>query len=500
MTGPRVVIVGNGMAGSRIAEEIRARDPHRLVELTVVGAEPHDAYNRVLLSEVLAGRHRSDDIRLTTEGWHADNGVTIRAGIPATAIDRDRRIVTLGDDSEVAYDVLVLATGSQPFIPTVEGLLQHGDLLPGAFAFRTLDDCAAIDVAAVDAKRAVVLGGGLLGVEAARGLAARGLPVVVVHLADHLMERQLDVQAGRVLARSLAEHGINIRAAAKTSSVITDTNGRFGGLILDDGSCVLGDLLVVSAGVRPDVELARNAGIEVNNGVVVDNSMRSITDPRIFAIGECAEHRSTVYGLVAPAWEQAMIAAAHITGTGPSQEYLGSRMVTRLKAAGINLVSLGDVHADSDDLDVVQVADPGRGTYAKVLLRDDRIVGAVVLGDVAGVGALTNLFDRDAAMPFDRLALLMPVDASMPAVTKAASPSTMPSSAVVCKCNGVTKATIQGCVLAGSTSVEAVASSTRATTGCGGCADAVAGIVEWLVASEPSTTESQEVRQPLEVS
>lgn len=485
MSRPKVVIVGNGMAGSRVAEDIRAQDAQRLVDLTVIGDESHHAYNRILLSGVLAGRHRVNDIALTLPDWHETNDVTLLSGSAAVGIDRTARMVTTADGRTVPYDVLVLATGSRAWTPPVAGLVSGDQLMPGAHVFRTLDDCQAIQAAAARANRAVVLGGGLLGIEAARGIAGLGIPVVVVHLARHLMERQLDVAAGRVLARTLGDLGVTVRVGAAASSVIPDSEGGFGGLALDDGSCVLGDLLVVAAGVRPEVSIARDAGLEIADGVVVDDTLRSVSDPRIFAIGECAEHRGSVYGLVAPAWEQARVVAAQITGADPGSRYCGSKVVTRLKAIGIDLASIGDPHADGDDLDVVQVADPGRGTYAKLILREDRIVGAILLGQVAGIGTLTTLFDRNGRMPHDRLGLLLPVDDAAASASRDASPSTMPGSALVCKCNAVTKATIQGCVLAGARTVRSVAAETRATTGCGTCSEAVAGIVDWLNAAEP---------------
>lgn len=493
MSRPRVVIVGNGMAGSRVAQEVRANDPNRLVDLTVIGTESGVAYNRILLSEVLAGRHRAGDISLSVDDWHETNDVRLHTGSPVTRIDRDKRVVATFDGSEFAYDSLVLATGSRAWLPPLDGLaheLPEGDcdapeLVPGSFVFRTLDDCAAIEAAAKTATRVVVLGGGLLGIEAARGIAGRGLPVVIVHLASHLMERQLDPAAGKVLARTLTDLGVTVRLGASAQAVIRDAQGAFGGLSLGDGSCVLGDLLIVATGVRPQVEVAGAAGLEVDSGIVVDDSMRTLTDRRIFALGECAQHDGSVYGLVAPAWEQATVVAAQITGADPQRTYRGSRLVTRLKASGVDLASFGDPFADDDDLDVVQVTDPGRGTYAKVVLRDERIVGAIVLGPVAGIGTLTTLFDRNARMPFRRLALLMPIDDATMVRTPAPSPSTMPGNAIVCGCNGVTKATIQACVLSGARSVKSVAGRTRATTGCGGCSDAVAGIVDWLNASEP---------------
>ncbi|HEY4898752.1 MAG TPA: FAD-dependent oxidoreductase [Candidatus Nanopelagicaceae bacterium] len=499
MSRPRVVIVGNGMAGSRVAEEVRANDPQRLVDLTVIGAETGVAYNRILLSEVLAGRHHASDIALTVDDWHRSNEVRLRTGSPVVRIDRVNRFVETQEGDQTEYDALVLATGSRPWMPPLTGLFNTPQLLPeneigtpelipGSFVFRTLDDCTAIEAAVATATRAVVLGGGLLGIEAARGLAGRGLPVVLVHLADHLMERQLDATAGKMLARTLGDLGVTTRLSVSAVAVIRDGDGAFGGLTLDDGSCVLGDLLIIATGVRPEVDVARETGLEVGLGIVVDDNMRSISDRRIFAVGECAQHNGSVYGLVAPAWDQASVVAAQITGADPQNVYRGSRIVTRLKATGVDLASFGDPFAQGDDIDVLQVSDPGRGIYSKVLLREERIIGAILLGQIESIATLTGLFDRNAPLPYGRLALMMPTDEGA-APAESASPLRMPGNAIVCRCNGVTKAKIQKCILEGARSVETVAKITRATTGCGSCIPVVTGIIDWLSASDPVNPE-----------
>ncbi len=485
---PRIVIVGNGMAGSRLVEEIRSRDPHRMLHITAFGAENHGAYNRVLLSEVLAGRHHPDDIRLAGPG--SDDGqVDVRLGVPVVAVDRARREVRAADGSVTPYDVLVLATGSQARIPPLDGLADgSGALLPGGFVFRTLDDCREILAAAAGAHRAVVLGGGLLGLEAARGLAGQGLDVVVVHQFGHLMERQLDPMAGRVLAHTLRVQGVQVRLGAASTAVVRDATGRFGGIRLDDGSCVLADLLVVACGVVPEVTLARAAGLSVDRGVVVDDVLRSVSDPRVFALGECAQHSGQVYGLVAPAWEQATVVAAHITGSDPGARYAGSRTVTRLRAVGVDLAAMGETTLGDDDAaEVVQFADPTRGTYAKMVIRDERLVGAILVGEMSTVGTVTQLFDRGAPVPADRTSLLFGPRRGGQVTTSVAAPGQMPSHATLCRCNGVTKGAIQECVLAGARTVEAVAQATRATTGCGGCRDVVEGIIEWVAAADPDT-------------
>lgn len=500
MSRPRVVIIGNGMAGSRVTEEIRVNDPHHMVNLTVIGAEVGVAYNRILLSEVLAGRHRASEISLTVDDWHQRNEVQLRTGTPVVRIDRANRTVETEAGEEFPYDALIFATGSRPWMPPLDGLFRTmsadeigtPELIPGCFVFRTLQDCAAIENAAATSRRAVVLGGGLLGIEAARGLAGRGLPVVLVHLADHLMERQLDPTAGKMLARTLSELGVTTRLSATALAVIRDGNGAFAGLSLDDGSCVLGDILIVATGVRPDINVAREAGLEVGMGIVVDDNMRSITDRRIYAVGECAQHNGSVYGLVAPAWDQASVVAAQVTGADPQSVYRGSRIVTRLKASGIDLASFGDPFAEGDNIDVLQVSDPGRGIYSKVLLREERIVGAIVLGQGASIATLSGLFDRNAPLPAARLAMLMPTDDGA-LLAQSASPLLMPGNTIVCRCNGVSKARIQECVLEGARTVESVATMTRATTGCGSCIPVVEGIIEWLRTANPDKSEADPI-------
>ncbi len=467
----KLVVIGYGMAGSRLVEDVLARDPR--VEITVLGAEKQAAYNRVLLSDVLAGRTDPDDIALNAPGWAGDAGIDLRLGVQAVGIDRERCEVLADDGSRIGYDVLALATGSNAWLPSVDGL----DVArPGVTVFRTLDDCHAIIAAARSARRAVVLGGGLLGLEAARGLAGRGLDVTVAHFAGHLMERQLDPGAGDVLGRTLGELGVEIRTGTTVTGLVGDP---LTAVQLSDGSTLDTDLLVVSCGVRPEVTLARDAGLDIGAGIVVDDAMRSVTDPRVYAVGECAQHDGQVYGLVAPAWDQARVAAEQITGT--DTRYAGSRVVTRLKAAGVDLAAMGETSPDSD-AEVLQFADPTRGTYKKVVLRDGKVTGAILLGQIDTVGTVIQLFDRGAPAPNDRLALLFG-DRGTPA--PAQTPALMPDRATVCQCNGVTKGAITACVLAGARTVEQVAGATRATTGCGSCRDTVAGITEWLTKAEP---------------
>ncbi|GAB2991061.1 FAD-dependent oxidoreductase [Saccharothrix stipae] len=476
-----VVIVGYGMAGARLADEIRRRDPKaERVSLTVLGDESHPAYNRVLLSSVVAGSLTPEAVRLHDPDWAAKHHVDLRLGGTVTKIDRTRRVVHV-DDTEVPYDALVLATGARSWVPPTPGLLDgNGVLAPGAVAFRSLDDCARIVDKASPGTPVAVLGGGLLGLEAARGLAGRGCLVTVVHPVGHLMERQLDAGAGRVLATTLSGLGIEFRLGVLAAKYVPGD-----GLELDDGTHVPADLVVVSAGVRAETGLAEQAGIEVDRGILVDDALRT-SDPRVHAIGDCAQHVGTVSGLVQPAWEQAAVLADRLTGVAPAARYAGTTVVTRLKARDVDLAALGDVHVpvDSVDDEVLCFQDPARGRYAKLVLRDDKVTGAIVLGAPDAAAAITQLFDRGLPAPTDRLALLL--GRALPAENEA-SPADLPAAAVVCRCNTVSKGQLVSAWRGGATTLSAIAEVTRASTGCGGCKDAVCGIVDWLAASQPQS-------------
>ncbi|MFI6508881.1 FAD-dependent oxidoreductase [Streptosporangium sp. NPDC050855] len=461
----RIVVVGNGMAGARLVSEIRARDRH--VGLTVFGAEHGQPYNRVLLSNVVAGTMPPDQVRLLDPAWYADHSVTAVPGVEVVAVDRESQFVITATGRREPYDVLVLATGSEAVVPPVPGAER-------AVTFRTMDDCHAILRAAGSARRAVVVGGGLLGIEAARGLAGRGLPVTLLHLAGHLMDRQLDAEAGLVLGQTLGGLGVEIRTGVTVEEIADD------GVRLSAGELVEADLVVLACGVRPVTALARDAGLEVARGIVVDDEMRT-DDPSIFAIGECAEHRGRVYGLVAPAWEQAAVVADLVTGTDKTARYRGSRLVTRLKARSVELAAMGETHLTEDDAEVVRFSHRATGTYRKLVIRDGRLVGVILLGETSTVGNLTQLFDRGGPLPGDRAGLLFP---GLSGGTVAESPVRMPDAARVCQCNNVTKGQIRACWESGARDVAAVAAATRATTGCGGCHDAVEGIVDWLCEQE----------------
>ncbi|WP_431781900.1 FAD-dependent oxidoreductase [Streptomyces chumphonensis] len=455
-----VVIVGNGMAGHRVATRVHAARPEW--DVTVVGAEPHAAYNRVLLTNLLAGR--PDAERLTLP-W-PDGLPAPLTGHRATAIDRAARAVVLADGRELRWDRLVLATGANPVLPPVKGLVSDdGHLHPDAVAFRTLDDCRRIADLASRRRRAIVLGGGLLGLEAARGLAARGLEVHVVHAMGHLMERQLDPGAGAALAGALAELGVTCWTGAQAARVLG--GGRMRGLVLTDGRHVPGDFLVVSCGARPDTQLAAAAGLTTARGVVVDDHLRT-SAPDVYAVGDCAEHRGVAHGLVEPAWEQARIAAEALTDGDPGPGYPGSPPLTRLKAEGLDLAAMGDVEAEEahPDAEVLHFSHSGRHVYQRIVVREERVVGAVLLGDATPAGPLSRLYLTGARIPLDRRLLLFPGLA-------AGAQDTEPADAVVCRCAHVTAEAIRRSRSEGARDAADVARRTHATTGCGGCRSAV---------------------------
>jgi assimilatory nitrate reductase electron transfer subunit len=481
MSPRKVVIVGYGMAGARLAEELRRRDPAgAVVAVTAVGEERRQPYNRVLLSAVLSGSLTTDAVRLQDIRWAADHGVDLLLGIGAESVDRAARVVTLTDGSTVEYDALVMATGARAWVPPVEGLLTAaGKPAAGVATFRTLDDCERIAGAADPGAPVAVLGGGLLGLEAARGLAERGCQVTVVHPMGHLMERQLDPGAGHVLARTMRELGVHVRLNATASRYVEGD-----GLKLDDGGHVAADLVVVAAGVCPDTTVARGCGLAVERGVLVDDALRT-SDARVHAIGDCAQHPRTAAGLVQPAWEQAGVLADLLTGTDVAARYRGTPPVTRLKARGVDLAAIGATpHTDTDAderTEVVCVTDPARGRYAKLVVRDDRIAGAILLGVPDAAATITQLYDRGASVPTDRVALLLG-RALPPAPTDAFAAT------IVCRCNTVSTEQLTAAWRGGARTLAEVVGVTRATTGCGTCHDRVADTLDRLAMSATADT------------
>jgi NAD(P)H-dependent nitrite reductase large subunit/NAD(P)H-dependent nitrite reductase small subunit len=366
----RLVVIGNGMAGMRTVEELLELAPDRY-DITVFGAEPHTNYNRILLSPVLAGDKSTSEIFLNTPEWYAEHRITLHCGDPVVAIDRRRRVVRSSKGVEVPYDRLLMATGSTPVMLPIPG-----NDLPGVVTFRDLADVDAMLESARRYKTAVVIGGGLLGLEAASALVRRGMKVTVVHLVDTLMERQLDAAAAALLRTSLEGRGLEFKMPAKTAAVLGESRVR--AVRLDDGSELAADLVVMAIGVRPNIELATGAGLRCERGILVDDNLQTF-DPGIYAVGECVQHRNRTFGLVAPLWEQARVCAIHLAELGVSR-YRGTLTATQLKVAGIELYSAGDFGAVAGN-EALVLQDHRNGIYKRLVIRDNRLRGAVLYGD-----------------------------------------------------------------------------------------------------------------------
>ena len=459
----RVAVIGNGMVAATLLEELAARGGE-LFDITVFGEEPHPSYDRIKLSSVLAGSCESDDLTLLDRSWYRRNGVVLLEGRRAVSIDRDLREVRDDSGEVTEYDVCILATGSEAVMPPIEGK-ERG----GVHAFRTLRDVDAILSAAGRAQSAAVLGGGLLGLEAAYGLQARGLPVTVVHLMDRLMERQLDGAGASLLHGQLERMGLRMRLSAETVALCG--NGSVQAVALSDGSMIDADLVVVACGVRPRAELATCAGLEVRRGIVVDDQMRT-SDASIYAVGECAEHRGRCYGIVAPLREQARALAAHLTGT-VGAAYTGGVEATTLKVAGVNVFSAGRFDANPED-EVLTLHDTGTGVYKKVVINGGRVEGAVLVGDLATAPRITAALGGVLTVDGERLALVAPPTGE-PASSVADG---LAGDAVVCGCNGVTKDAICAAIREnGCASRRDVTASTRAAGSCGSCGTLVDALV-----------------------
>ncbi len=474
----RLVVIGNGMAGARLVEDVLALDPDRF-SVTMFGDEPYGNYNRILLSNVLNGSQDAKEIFLNPLAWYEDNGITLHAGQRVTRIDREAKVVYAGDDIAEPYDRLVIATGSKPFVPPM-----HGTTLQGVFVFRTLDDCRNIADYALDCRKAVVIGGGLLGLEAAKGLMTHNLDVTVVEVAPWLMTVQLDEAGGAVLRQTIERLGLHVRTSTTTSHILG--HRRVTGVRFADGTEIPADLVVISAGIRPQVELAKECGLACERGIVVDDQLRT-ADPAVFAVGECAQHRGMVYGLVAPLYEQTRVLAHVLTGQGPERTYAGSKLTTKLKVMGVELASMGRVSDVQPGDEVVQVSEPGRNVYWKAIVRDGKLSAACLLGDLAPADELNRLFLNESPVPDRRMELFLPPGgAHRPLAVTLAD---LPDAHQVCDCNGVSKGAICTAIRAGKCTVGAVGKATRAGTGCGSCKTIIKGLIEAVagaVRADPS--------------
>ena len=473
MRKQRLVVIGNGMAAVRLLEEILARGGPQLFDIVVFGEEAYGGYNRVLLSGVVAGTHQREDILLSSPDWYSENGVKLHLGVRAGRIDRGSRKVYAAAGLIEPYDKLVIATGGSPIVPPLDNLYADGGgFTPGVFVFRTANDCAQIVDYAANARKAVVIGGGLLGLEAARGLANRGLKVHVVHLAPHLMENQLDPAAGSILKGTLESGGLDIHLNEVSTAILGE--GRVTGLAFKDGSSVDCDMVVISAGTRPNVELAKEAGLTVQRGIVVHDDLSCRNDPSVYAIGDCIQHRDRVYGLVAPALEQAEVLAERLTGEEPKATYTGSRLATKLKVMGVELAVMGEKDRSHEDDELVTYVEPSRGIYKKLIVRQGRLAGGIFLGDGLTSSGALQVFDRGWEVPENRSELLFPSakEAGAPNVSE------LPDNTRICSCNGVSKGKLVAAVHSGLRTLKEVCDATRAGTGCGSCKSEVRAILE----------------------
>lgn len=393
----RLVVIGNGMAGMRTVEELMKLGGGQRYDITVFGAEPHVNYNRIMLSSVLAGDKTVDEIVINTREWYDENDIQLYTGDAVTAIDRRSKIVTAASGLTVPYDRLLIATGSRALVPPLPGLN-----LPGVCTFRDIADVETMLEAARVHKRAVVVGGGLLGLEAAWGLKQQGMSVALVHLMPTLMERQLDAAAGQMLQRDLDRRGIAFFTNGQTEEILGKDRAK--GVRLADGRTIPADLVVLAIGIRPNTDLARAADLAVNRGISVYDDMRT-SDPEIFSVGECVEHRGMVFGLVAPIWDQAKVCAAHLAGDDTAV-FSAQALATSLKITGVDVFSAGALTAADEDDDEITLRDDSRGLYKKIVLRDGKLIGSVLYGDVAdGPWYLQLIRDKvDVTALRDRLA------------------------------------------------------------------------------------------------
>jgi nitrite reductase (NADH) large subunit len=479
MTKPRLVMIGNGMAGVRTLEELLKIAPD-LYDITVFGAEPHPNYNRILLSPVLAGEQTLDEIVLNDWSWYQEHGITLHAGWTVTGVDRVRRVVharnAAGETLSAAYDRLLLATGSNPFILPIPG-----KDLEGVIAYRDIADTNAMIEASQKYTRAVVIGGGLLGLEAANGLMKRGMQVTVIHVMHTLMERQLDEVAGKLLQKSLEERGLRFIMGGQTQALIGDADGGKAGRVMalqfKDGSEIPTDLVVMAVGIRPNTALAEQMRLHVNRGIVVSDTLQTVTDARVYAVGECAAHRGIAYGLVAPLFEQGKVAANHLAQFGIGR-YTGSLTSTKLKVTGIDLFSAGNFQGGEGTEEIV-LSDPFGGVYKKLVIQDDKLVGACLYGDTVDGSWYFKLLREGRSVHDLRDKLMFGEsnigDAGHEGHNKAAA---MQDTDEVCGCNGVTKGTICKTIKEkGLFTLDEVRKHTKASASCGSCT----GLVEQLL-------------------
>jgi nitrite reductase (NADH) large subunit len=463
MTRKRLAVVGNGMAAGRLLDELLRRNAHTLFEIAVFGEEAHGCYNRILLGRIIGGGS-ADEITLKSREWYADRGVTFHAGKTVARFDTTARVIHTANGEAHPYDVAVFATGSRPIVPPLDGLkAADGRPKAGAFVFRTVDDCQKIRGYARPASSAVVLGGGLLGLEAAKALCDLGLHVTVVHMVETLMNLQVDATGGVFLRKAVERSGIFVRTGVAATGVLG--GDRVTGVALQSGEVLPADMLVLACGIRPRVDAAQASGVPVKQGIVV-NDLLATAVPGVFALGECAEHDGKVYGIVPPIWEQCEVLADILTGANPQARYRGSKLYTRLKVAGVEVASMGVCEPTSDSDEVIQVIEDRRGIYRKLVIRDGRLIGAVLVGETDSAPALARWFDRGDPLPPNRLDVFCSPDVS----AAAADPE-------VCNCHHVTESALTAAIRDGCTTLPQLSAATQAGTGCGSCRGQLARLI-----------------------
>lgn len=477
---PKLVVIGNGMAGISTVEQILKLTTQ--FEITVFGSEPHPNYNRIMLSYVLEGSKAIDDIVLNDWQWYADNSITLHTGTKVVKIDETHKEVVTEEGMRVPYDKVIIATGSNSFILPIPGSDKQG-----VIGFRDIADCNQMLEAAKTYKKAAVIGGGLLGLEAAKGLVQLGMDVTVVHLMEDLMERQLDHQAALMLRAELERQGIKFKMQAQTVELLGGE--RVSGLRFADDTVLDAEFVVMAVGIKPNVEVAKNSGIEVNRGIVVNDYMQtSMKD--VYSVGECNEHRGVCYGLVAPLFEQGMVLAKHICGVDTTP-YEGSVVSTKLKISGVDVFSTGEF-IDGPEHTVIASKDGWKRTYKKILLKDGIMVGAVLYGDITDSAELQKLIKQKTAMTDELYDTLMGTGCCGSGAKKAATVETMSDDEIVCGCNGVTKGSIIDAVTnQGLTTVDEIKACTGATRSCGGCKPVVEQILQYVLGDGFKTAAKQ---------
>ncbi len=455
MSKKKLAIIGNGMGTCRLLDELVARGAAFQYEITVFSEEQGGAYNRIMLGKVLAGGSPDQIVTKPLE-WYDRHNIRLIDRTRVTKLDTLRKLVETEDGQARAYDVAVLATGSQPIVPALEGMNdENGELKPGIFVYRTIGDCMRMRERVRSGDSAIVVGGGLLGLEAAKVLSDRGLHVTVVQLKKTLMNAQLDEIGGEMLERQVERSGIFVRTGRTVEAVYAEESVK--GVYLDDGTTRPADIVVLACGVRPRIDVAKASGLPVNRGIIVNDALATEV-PSVYAFGECAEHAGRTYGIVAPVWEQAVVLADVLTGKNPGVRYRGSKLYTRLKVAGIEVATMGISEPEREEDDVLQIVQERKDAYRKLIVRDGRLVGAILVGDTSAAGTLVQHFDRGDLLPEDPLELLCQT-----------APAADPATRIVCNCHKLSEGQLCEAVVQGADSVEALCAATKAGTGCGSC-------------------------------